>query len=246
MSLCVAATSVPAVRGRVALPQRRAQRMVVRASAGKESVQEAIVKGTALAGLSAALLSAGSAQAAMEVANIAASDNRFGTIALLAVPVLGWVGFNILGPLQNQLNAMDGKKKSVAAGLGLGAASLLAAQSAEAAQQVADLAASDNRFGTIALLALPVLGWVGFNILGPLQNQLNAMDGKKKSVAAGLGLGAASLLAAQSAEAAQQVADLAAGDGRLGTLALLAVPVVGWVGFNILGPLQNQMDAMKK
>lgn len=53
--------------------------------------QEAIVKSTALAGLSAALLSAGSAQAAMEVANIAASDNRFGTIALLAVPVLGCV-----------------------------------------------------------------------------------------------------------------------------------------------------------
>ena len=52
--------------------------------------QEAIVRGTALAGLSAALLSAGSANAAMEVANIAASsDNRFGTIALLAVPVLG-------------------------------------------------------------------------------------------------------------------------------------------------------------
>ena len=51
--------------------------------------QEAIVKGTALAGLSAALLSAGSAQAAMEVASIAAGDNRFGTLALLAVPVVG-------------------------------------------------------------------------------------------------------------------------------------------------------------
>ena len=48
-----------------------------------------MVKTTALAGLSAALLQAGSAQAAMEVANIAASDNRFGTIALLALPVLG-------------------------------------------------------------------------------------------------------------------------------------------------------------
>ena len=72
------------------------------------------------------------------------------------------MGFNILGPLQNQLNAMgeksSGKKKGVAVGLGLGAASLLAAQQAEAAQQVADLAASDNRFGTIALLAVPVLG----------------------------------------------------------------------------------------
>ncbi len=75
------------------------------------------------------------------------------------------MGFNILGPLQNQLSAMgekdsapSKKKRGVAAAVGLGAASLLAAQSAEAAQQVADLAASDNRLGTIALLALPVLG----------------------------------------------------------------------------------------
>jgi photosystem II PsbY protein len=73
------------------------------------------------------------------------------------------VGFNILGPLQNQLDAMSEKntvtkKRGVAAGLGLGAASLLAAQSAEAAQQVADLAASDNRLGILALLALPALG----------------------------------------------------------------------------------------
>ena len=46
----------------------------------------------------------------------------------------------------------------VAAGLGLTAAGLMATQPAEAAQQVADLAASDNRFGTIALLAVPVVG----------------------------------------------------------------------------------------
>ena len=52
-------------------------------------MQEAIAKSAALAGFSAALLSAGSANAAMEVASIAAGDNRFGTIALLAVPVLG-------------------------------------------------------------------------------------------------------------------------------------------------------------
>ncbi|KAL4428141.1 hypothetical protein ABPG75_002230 [Micractinium tetrahymenae] len=257
MAVCnVALKGVAAAR----LPARqlRSHKAVAVRIQAKETVQEAIVKGTALAGLSAALLSAGSAQAAMEVANIAASDNRFGTIALLAVPVLGWVGFNILGPLQNQLSAMDGqkvatKKRGVAAAVGLGAASLLAAQSAEAAQQVADLAASDNRFGTIALLALPVLGWVGFNILGPLQNQLAAMDDKKgaskgptkkRGVAAAVGLGAASLLAAQSAEAAQQVADLAASDNRFGTIALLAVPVLGWVGFNILGPLQNQLSAM--
>ncbi len=70
-----------------------------------------------------------------------------------------WVAFNILGPLQNQLDSMGASKRSIAAGLGLGAASLLAAQSAEAAQQVADVAAaSDNRFGTISLLLVPVAG----------------------------------------------------------------------------------------
>ena len=92
--------------------------------------------------------------------------------ALLPWPPLPqWVGFNILNPLQNQLEAMStgeytgvsaakkaSKKRGIAAGLGLTAASLLATQSAEAAQQVADLAAGDNRFGTIALLAVPVLG----------------------------------------------------------------------------------------
>ena len=46
-----------------------------------------------------------------------------------------------------------------------------------------------------------------FNIAGPAKNQLDSMDKGKKGVAAGLGLCAASLLAAQNAEAAQQVAD---------------------------------------
>ena len=108
------------------------------------------------------------------------------------------MGFNILNPLQNQLEAMStgeytgvsaakkaSKKRGIAAGLGLTAASLLATQSAEAAQQVADLAAGDNRFGTIALLAVPVLGWVLFNILGPLQNQLNAMSEEKPAAKGG-------------------------------------------------------------
>jgi hypothetical protein len=62
--------------------------------------------------------------------------------------------------------AGSSKKRGVAAGLGLGAASLLATQSAEAAQQVADLAASDSRVGILAGLALPAIGWVLFNILG--------------------------------------------------------------------------------
>jgi hypothetical protein len=44
--------------------------------------------------------------------------------------------------------------------------------------QVAQLA-GDNRFGIIALLFLPALGWVGFNILQPFLNQLDAMSGEK-------------------------------------------------------------------
>ncbi len=56
-------------------------------------------------------------------------------------------------------------KKGIAAGLGLSAATLFAASNAEAATQLYQLAESDNRVGIIGLLFLPVLGWVGFNIL---------------------------------------------------------------------------------
>lgn len=59
---------------------------------------------------------------------------------------------------------LQNNKKSVAAGLGLGLASLMVAQKAEAATELMQLADSDNRFSAIALLFLPVLGWVGFNI----------------------------------------------------------------------------------
>lgn len=43
-----------------------------------------------------------------------------------------------------------------------------------------------------------------------------------------------------------EVKKKAASGGRLGKIALLAVPVVAWVGFNILGPAQNQLEAMKE
>lgn len=69
-------------------------------------MQESAIKSLAFGSLAGSFLSAGHAQAAVEVANIAASDNRLGILALLAVPVVGWVGFNILGPLQNQLDSM--------------------------------------------------------------------------------------------------------------------------------------------
>ncbi|GAB4818939.1 hypothetical protein N2152v2_005985 [Parachlorella kessleri] len=244
-----ALTSAPVLRAFAAqnrLPTRasRAQKVAVRAVADQSAVKDAVVKACTVATMAGSLLAAGNAQAAMEVANLAANDNRAGIIASLALPALGWVGFNILGPLQNQLAAMDDKKQAALVGLGLGAASLLAAGQADAATEAMQLAANDNRAGIIASLALPALGWVGFNILGPLQNQLAAMDDKKRAALVGLGLGAASLLAAGQADAATEAMQLAAGDSRGSIIASLAIPVLGWVGFNILGPLKNQLDAM--
>ena len=49
---------------------------------------------------------------------------------------------------------------SKAACWGTAAATLLAAGNASAAQEVAQLAGSDNRVGIIATLFLPVVGWV--------------------------------------------------------------------------------------
>jgi hypothetical protein len=86
---------------------------------------------------------------------------RLGTISLLFLPVIGWVGFNILQPALNQLNRQNEikeeavaatgrssgrKKRGVAGAVGLGAAlSLFAAQNADAATELSQLAASDNR-----------------------------------------------------------------------------------------------------
>ena len=61
--------------------------------------------------------------------------------------------------------AAKGKgKRGVAVGLGLTAASMLAVQQADAASEIAQLAASDSRFSILATLFLPAIGWVLFNI----------------------------------------------------------------------------------
>ena len=65
------------------------------------------------------------------------------------------------------------KKRGIAAAVGLGAAaSMLLAENAEAAMEVAQLAASDNRGAILATLFVPALGWVGFNMLQPTLNQV--------------------------------------------------------------------------
>jgi hypothetical protein len=90
---------------------------------------------------------------------------RLSTIGLLVLPALGWVAFNILQPAFNQLNRQNEireeakssqsapsrgsskKKRGLAGAVGLGAAlSMFAAQQAEAATELHQLAASDNRW----------------------------------------------------------------------------------------------------
>ncbi|DBB16513.1 TPA: hypothetical protein ACH3X3_014780 [Trebouxia sp. C0006] len=143
-----------------------------------------------------------------------------------------------------QTNAQAEASLIKLAGVSTAVSTLLAAGNAQAAQEVAALAARDNRASTLLLLLAPALGWVAFNILAPALNQLKGMQNAKRSAAIGLGLSAAALLSAQDADAAEEIAQLAAGrDNRVFIIATLFVPVVGWVGFNILGPALNQLQA---
>ncbi|KAG1661186.1 hypothetical protein FOA52_005992 [Chlamydomonas sp. UWO 241] len=212
------------------------------------------VAGAVGLGAAASMLFAQNADAAAELSQLAASDSRVSVLATLFVPALGWVGFNILGGLNNQLGRMadmkDDAKPSVAGAVGLGAAaSMLFAQNADAATELSQLAASDSRVAVLATLFVPALGWVGFNILGGLNNQLGRMsdmkDDAKPSVAGAVGLGAAaSMLFAQNADAATELSQLAASDSRGLVLLTLFVPAIGWVAFNILAGLNNQLDRM--
>ena len=69
---------------------------------------------------------------------------------------------------------------NVAAGVALGV-SLLVSQPVEAAQEIATLAAADNRLGAVAFLFVPAIAWVLFNISGPANRQLAGMRvGKPK------------------------------------------------------------------
>eukprot|EP00241_Pyramimonas_parkeae_P019941 CAMPEP_0114276620 /NCGR_PEP_ID=MMETSP0059-20121206/330_1 /TAXON_ID=36894 /ORGANISM="Pyramimonas parkeae, Strain CCMP726" /LENGTH=147 /DNA_ID=CAMNT_0001396623 /DNA_START=60 /DNA_END=499 /DNA_ORIENTATION=+ len=82
---------------------------------------------------------------------------------------------------------------------------LTAANPCLAVQEVAEVA-GDGRLGIFALLFGPVLGWVAFNILGPGLNQLDNMSDKNKGIVGAMGISTAALMAAPSAEAAQEIA----------------------------------------
>eukprot|EP00191_Tetraselmis_sp_GSL018_P008884 CAMPEP_0177607874 /NCGR_PEP_ID=MMETSP0419_2-20121207/18158_1 /TAXON_ID=582737 /ORGANISM="Tetraselmis sp., Strain GSL018" /LENGTH=404 /DNA_ID=CAMNT_0019102501 /DNA_START=121 /DNA_END=1335 /DNA_ORIENTATION=- len=255
MSLAASKVSVPfsftgrtvATRPACRVCGCRNSRLAVKASAAhneKQVVTASVGAATAIS----TLLASGNANAAMEISQLAAGDNRVGAVVALLLPAVGWVLFNIAGPALNQLNAMSEKSKgsAVAAGIGLTAASLAVASHAEAAQEVGQLSAGDNRLGAVLALLLPAIGWVLFNIAGPALNQLNAMSekSKTKAIAVGLGLSAASFGIAENANAAQEAAQLAAGDNRLGAVLALLLPAIGWVLFNIAGPALNQLNSM--
>ncbi|CAO2828901.1 unnamed protein product [Amaranthus hypochondriacus] len=123
-----------------------------------------------------------------------------------------------------------------------------------AAQQIADIAADDNRGLALLLPIIPAIGWVLFNILQPALNQLNRMRSEKGFII-GLGLsglfGYGLLGTTQEAQAVtEEISRIAessgAGSDNRGTLLLIVVlPAIGWVLYNILQPALNQLNRMR-
>lgn len=240
-------------------------------AAPKKATKRRAIAGAVGLGAALSTMMAQSADASAELSQIADSDARLAAIATLFVPAIGWVAFNMLQPVFNQLDRMQEmrstgaapkkatKKRGIASAVGLGAGlSLMMAETANASTELSQIADSDARLGAIALLFVPALGWVAFNILQPLFNQINRMDEmrgspapkkatKKRGIAGAVGvMGAMSLLAAQSTSASTELSQLAESDGRLAAIATLFVPVVGWVAFNILQPAFNQLNRMSE
>lgn len=127
---------------------------------------------------------------------------------------------------------------------------LSSCDSAAAAQEVMELAASDNRGSLLLLPLVPAIGWVLYNILQPALNQINRMRGGLVACA-GLGAagGAAFLSTPEEAHAEQLVFDLAAqaanNDNRGLLLLIVVFPAIGWVLYNILQPAINQINRMR-
>ncbi|KAJ9517296.1 hypothetical protein V8C86DRAFT_2729412 [Haematococcus lacustris] len=98
-----------------ARPQRTCAVQPLRASSVKaDAASRAEQRALMIAPISLSLaVTAHSAQAASEVAQIAASDNRPLLLATLLLPVVGWVAFNIFQPLLGQLQTMGSFAKDV-------------------------------------------------------------------------------------------------------------------------------------
>jgi photosystem II PsbY protein len=203
-------------------------------------------------GLSTALLMGmpEQADAATELMQTAGLDARiliFGAF----VPVLGWVAYNILKPGIAQIEGMqvkNAKKRGVVAGVGLSTAALMGMpEQADAATELMQTAGLDARiliFGAF----VPVLGWVGYNILKPglaQMDDMQAKNAKKRAVATGIGLSTAALLSMpEQADAATELMQTAGLDARILIFGAF-VPVLGWVGYNILKPGLAQIEGMQ-
>ncbi|KAL2609156.1 hypothetical protein R1flu_027729 [Riccia fluitans] len=205
-----------------------------------------LVAGLGLGALGTLAFSSEAEAAVQEIAQVADNDSRGILLLGVLIPAIGWVLFNILQPALNQLNKMQSTKGVIGAiGLG-GLASMLYTPQADAAQELAQIADSDSRGLVLLGILIPAVGWVLFNILQPALNQLNKMRSSKSIVGTvGIGAAAASLLSTQDAEAAQEVAQLAA-DNRPVILLVVLLPAIGWVLFNILRPALNQLDKMNQ
>jgi hypothetical protein len=125
---------------------------------------------------------ASAASVVNEYTQVAGLDSRALVFLLILGPAIGWVAFNILTPGLNQLNDMQVKndklKKGVPLGLSLSAAALAGMpEQADAATELMQTAGLDARiliFGAF----VPVLGWVGYNILKPGLAQIEGMQVK--------------------------------------------------------------------
>uniref|UniRef100_A0A7S3Z0Z2 Uncharacterized protein n=1 Tax=Lotharella globosa TaxID=91324 RepID=A0A7S3Z0Z2_9EUKA len=113
--LAVSAVALVGLVGAVCLgafstPQLAAPMMMSRTSVGPNVMSARMVSRS----MNQVAVQARAQQVASNLAELkkSSSDGRLGKIVLLGVPVLAWVGFNILGPAQNQLDGMtDSKKK---------------------------------------------------------------------------------------------------------------------------------------
>ncbi|XP_042500769.1 photosystem II core complex proteins psbY, chloroplastic-like [Macadamia integrifolia] len=118
-----------------------------------------------------------------------------------------------------------------------------------AAQQIAEIAESDNRGLALLLPIIPAIAWVLFNILQPALNQINKMRSTKGIIvglALGGGLAASTFLSIPSASASEvaMIAD-ASNDNRGSLLLFVVGPAILWVLYNILQPALNQINRMR-
>lgn len=158
-SLYAPAAVRPVVASQVAAPVAQFNTRVARAATQQAEVQ--------------AQYEAVDAVEPMTVATAAPTTPKAALLGLLAIPVGLFAIFMRKSPAAAEAD-VEGGFQPAAAAAGLMAAGA-AAQPAMAAQEVAQVAV-DGRFGAVAALLVPAVGWVGFNVLSAAVRQLDEMQ----------------------------------------------------------------------